>query len=63
MARDGGSFGVSSSGRSGKKWSDSGDILNVEPIVFWHGLDVEVRKRKESKLTDWDQEDYNWSTC
>lgn len=46
-----------------KKWSDSGDILNVEPIVFWHGLDVEVRKRKESKLTDWDQEDYNWSTC
>lgn len=46
---------MSSRSGSGKKWLDSGDILNVEPRRFGHGLDVKDEGKKEINDDRWVQ--------
>lgn len=41
------SLAQSDSSRNDERWSDSGQILKVELIVFAEGLDVGYEKRQE----------------
>ena len=59
--RDDGGSDLSGRSGSGERWSDSGDILNVEPRGFGPGECVGLWERKESKMTGAEREGYNQS--
>lgn len=59
--RDDGGSDLSGRSGSGERWSDSGDILNVEPRGFRPGECVGLWERKESKMTGVEREGYNQS--